>query len=273
MFILLLYCYPIAVQCLPIKEIVFCLFNSTDNKKANTLIYVEHCTWLYISHTQLHYIIHTWLNYITHRHANVIMILLWFVHVILLVSINVFYIVKEVYLYQMSRKLPRSLTFACFQSQSELFFCEETVKIWCPFWGKSLPENLKKLCQLMFGSFLVPSSTVVADESQERTKTSLTNLLELLPQPWKIHLRYLNLGKSTWDTSPSASVPWPRGKPLKPIETCGYSLWNYFQGGKAMIHTADWNFKWSFLLLELWDGHIHLNWWASVQLRNKNCNW
>ena len=30
----------------------------------------------------------------------------------------------------------------------------------------------------MFGSFLVPSSTVVADESQERTKTSLTNLLE-----------------------------------------------------------------------------------------------
>ena len=30
----------------------------------------------------------------------------------------------------------------------------------------------------MFGSFLVPSSTVVADESQERTKTSLANLLE-----------------------------------------------------------------------------------------------
>ena len=36
----------------------------------------------------------------------------------------------------------------------------------------------RKYCQLMFGSFLVPSSTVVADESQERTKTSLTNLLE-----------------------------------------------------------------------------------------------
>ena len=31
-------------------------------------------------------------------------------------------------------------------------------------------------CWLMFGSFLVPSSIVVADESQERTKTSPTNL-------------------------------------------------------------------------------------------------
>ena len=39
-------------------------------------------------------------------------------------------------------------------------------------------KRRRKYCQLMFGSFLVPSSTVVADESQERTKTSLTNLLE-----------------------------------------------------------------------------------------------
>ena len=41
-----------------------------------------------------------------------------------------------------------------------------------------VPEKMEQICQLMFGSFLVPSSTVVADESQERTKTSLTNLLE-----------------------------------------------------------------------------------------------
>ncbi len=30
-------------------------------------------------------------------------------------------------------------------------------------------------CQLMFGPFLAPSSTVEADESQERTKTFLTH--------------------------------------------------------------------------------------------------
>ena len=48
-------------------------------------------------------------------------------------------------------------------------------------WKKKEEEKIvrrRKDCQLMFGSFLVPSSTVVADESQERTKTSLTNLLE-----------------------------------------------------------------------------------------------
>ena len=48
-------------------------------------------------------------------------------------------------------------------------------------WKKKEEEKIvrrRKYCQLMFGSFLVPSSTVVADESQERTKTSLTNLLE-----------------------------------------------------------------------------------------------
>ena len=52
---------------------------------------------------------------------------------------------------------------------------EEIIVNWC--WKEKIVRR-RKYCQLMFGSFLVPSSTVVADESQERTKTSLTNLLE-----------------------------------------------------------------------------------------------
>ena len=41
---------------------------------------------------------------------------------------------------------------------------------------KTITTRMTKIfCQLMFGPFLAPSSTVLADESQERTKTFLTN--------------------------------------------------------------------------------------------------
>jgi len=44
---------------------------------------------------------------------------------------------------------------------------------------KRRKEDYKK-CQTMFGSFLAPSSTVWADESQERTKILLVIFLHLL---------------------------------------------------------------------------------------------
>ena len=73
-------------------------------------------------------------------------------------------------------------------------------------------REFEQLCQLMFGSFLVPSSTVVADESQERTKTSLTNRPEE-PQPRQTDWSYHDPDKPTGATTTPASwteLPQPR---------------------------------------------------------------
>ena len=40
---------------------------------------------------------------------------------------------------------------------------------------KRVKKKRKLWCQSIFGSFLVPSSTIVTDESQERTKILLDN--------------------------------------------------------------------------------------------------
>ena len=87
-----------------------------------------------------------------------------------------------------------------------------------PRWSNLKPRGnwRRKICQLMFGSFLVPSSTVVADESQERTKTSLTNHPTNLPT-WgatsKNHSTHLFQAKN-WEEDPN-------------IETTVCNMWKY----------------------------------------------